>query len=102
MAGKNHKGALLVMTDRVTLHTCLHKLKNRQSDVVSKAIIDILNTIDYPLLAITFDNNKGSAKHMEVADALTIKTYFNIPYSSQDKGTVENRIEQVRRFFLKN
>ena len=31
MMGKNHKGALLVMTDRATLHTSLHKLRNRRS-----------------------------------------------------------------------
>lgn len=39
MMGKNHKGALLVMTDRATLHTSLHKLSNRRSETVSSAII---------------------------------------------------------------
>jgi IS30 family transposase len=39
MLGKNHKGALLVMTDRATLHTSLHKLEHRQSNEVGKAII---------------------------------------------------------------
>lgn len=101
MMGKNQKGALLVMTDRATLHTCLQKLQNRRSDLVSKAIIDNLNKMEYPLHTITFDNDKGFANHMEVADALHVKTYFTRPYTSQDKGTVENRIGQVRRFFPK-
>ena len=101
MMGKNHKGALLVMTDRATLYTCLHKLQNRQSDVVSKAIIEILNKMDYPLHTITFDNDKGFANHMEVANTLNVKTYFTRPYTSQDKGTVENRIGQIRRFIPK-
>ena len=29
------------------------------------------------------------------------KTYFTRPYTSQDKGTVENRIGVIRRFFRK-
>ena len=30
-----------------------------------------------------------------------MKTYFTRPYTSQDKGTVENRIGQIRRYFPK-
>lgn len=101
MMGGNHKGALLVMTDRATLHTRLHKLKNRHSRVVSKAIINKLKKAQYPMHTITFDNDKGFADHMKVADALNVTTYFTRPYTSQDKGTVENRIGQIRRFFPK-
>lgn len=101
MMGKNHKGALLVMTDRATLFTCLHKLQNRKSDAVSQAIIENLNKMDYPLHTITFDNDKGFANHIDVAYALNVNTYFTRPYTSQDKGTVENRIGQIRRFFPK-
>jgi len=36
MMGKNHKVALLVMTDRATLQTNFHRLKNRHSGMVSK------------------------------------------------------------------
>ena len=101
MMGKNHNGALLVMTDRSTLHTSLYKLKNRQSHAVSKAIIQKLNQVKYPMHTITFDNDKGFADHMTVAKTLNVKTYFTRPYTSQDKGTVENRIGQLRRFFPK-
>jgi IS30 family transposase len=101
MMGKNHKGALLVMTDRATLHTSLHKLEHRQSNEVSKTIIKKLKKAEYPLHTMTFDNDKGFADHMVVADALQINTYFTRPYTSQDKGTVENRIGQLRRFFPK-
>jgi IS30 family transposase len=38
---------------------------------------------------------------MDVANSLNVKTYFTRPYRSQDKGTVENRIGQIRRFFPK-
>lgn len=101
MMGKNHKGALLVMTDRATLHTKLHKLNNRHSHTVSKAIIKKLNGVGYQMHTITFDNDKGFADHMDVANTLNVKTFFTRPYTSQDKGTVENRIGQLRRFFPK-
>lgn len=101
MMGKNHKGALLVMTDRATLHTSLHKLSNRRSETVSKAIIKNLEQVEYPMHTVTFDNDLGFANHREVAEALNVDTYFTRPYTSQDKGTVENRIGQLRRFFPK-
>jgi len=101
MMGKNHKGALLVMTDRATLHTSLHKLSNRRSETVSKAIIKKLEQADYHMHTVTFDNDLGFANHREVAEALNVDTYFTRPYTSQDKGTVENRIGQIRRFFPK-
>jgi IS30 family transposase len=101
MLGKNHKGALLVMTDRATLHTSLQELEHRQSNEVSKAIIKKLKKVDYPMHTMTFDNDKGFADHMKVSDALNVNTYFTRPYTSQDKGTVENRIGQLRRFFPK-
>jgi IS30 family transposase len=101
MMGKNHKGALLVMTDRATLHTSLHKLENRNSNTVSKTMIKSLLKSKHPIHTITFDNDKGFADHMMVAKALNADTYFTRPYTSQDKGTVENRIGQIRRFFPK-
>jgi IS30 family transposase len=101
MMGKNHKGALLVMTDRATLHTKLHKLENRNSNTVSKTMIKSLLKSEHPIHTITFDNDKGFADHMMVAKALDADTYFTRPYTSQDKGTVENRIGQLRRFFPK-
>jgi IS30 family transposase len=98
MLGKNHKGALLVMTDRATLHTSLQKLEHRQSNEVSKAIIKKLKKAEYCLHTMTLDNDKGFADHMTVADALNINTYFTRPYTSQDKGKVEYRIGLIRRF----
>lgn len=59
------------MTDRATLHTSLHKLKNRHSHAVSKAIIRKLNQVEYSMHTIAFDNNKEFASHMTVAKPLT-------------------------------
>jgi IS30 family transposase len=101
MMGKSHKGALLVTTDRASLHTKLHKLENRNSNTVSKTLIKSPLKNKHQIHTITFVNDKGFADHMTVAKALNADTYFTRPYTSQDKGTVENRIGQLRRFSLK-
>ena len=101
MMGKSHKGALLIITDRATLHTKLHKLENRNSNTVSKTMIKSLLKSKHQIHTITFDNVKGDGDHMTVAKALNAVTYFTRHYTSQDKGTVENRIGQLRRFFPK-
>jgi IS30 family transposase len=101
MMGKSHKGELLVITDRATLHNKLHKIENRNSNTVSKTMIKNLLKSKHQIHTITFDNVKGDADHMIVAKVLNADTYFTRPYTSKDKGTVENRIGQLRRIFPK-
>ena len=48
---------------------------------------------------ITLDNDKGFAEYINVANKLNVKTYFTRTYTSQDKGTVENRNGVIRMFF---
>ena len=101
MMGKDHKGAVLVMTDRATLHTKLKKLKSKSSKIVKRVLIDCLSHNLYPIKTLTFDNDQAFSSHEEIAKALCSKAYFTRPYTSQDKGTVENRIGILRRFFPK-
>mgnify|MGYP001101293334 FL=1 len=50
---------------------------------------------------LTFDNDKGFANHQSIGNKLDANVYFTRPYTSQDKGTVENRIGVIREFFPK-
>ncbi len=101
MMGKNHKGALLVATDRVSLFTRLTKLNGKSSKEVFKALIKRLAKIKYPVHTLTFDNDKAFSEHKSIGEKLGADTYFTRPYTSQDKGTVENRIGVIRRFLPK-
>lgn len=102
MMGANHKSALLVMTDRTTLVTMIEKLKSKNADEINSKMIERLTHFSSSWIkTITYDNGKEFAKHYEIADLLNVKTYFTRPYTSQDKGTVENRIGVIRRFFPK-
>jgi IS30 family transposase len=64
------------MRDKITLHTCLYKLKNRKSSAVSKVIIKRLSQVNYPMHTITFDNDKGFADHNLIANKLNLDTYY--------------------------
>ena len=102
MMGKNHKSALLVMTDRATLVTMIEKLNSKNADEVYRKMKNRLTRFNPSWVkTITFDNGKEFAYHYKIAQDLMVKTYFTRPYTSQDKGTVENRIGVLRRFFPK-
>lgn len=98
--GANHQSALLVMTDRVTLITQLEKLNGKNSTQVKNKIIKRLSKFQ-SIKTITFDNDQAFSQHEEIGIMLSARTYFTRPYTSQDKGTVENRNGVIRMFFPK-
>jgi len=102
MMGKDHNSALLVMTERATLITTLDKLEGKDSKIIQQLISQRISRIGSSWIkTMTFDNGKEFARHKEIADEYGVKTYFTRPYTSQDKGTVENRIGLIRRFLPK-
>ena len=102
MMGKNHKPGLIVITDRKTLETKLIKLTTKKAKVVANKIIAKLIKENSRIHTLTFDNDLAFADHQRIATLLEVKNYFTRPYTSQDKGTVENRIGVIRRFFPKS
>lgn len=98
--GKNHKSALLVTVDRATLITTIDKLSGKNSDTITKKIICRMKSFPRTK-TMTFDNDLAFSQHEKIAKALKIKTYFTRPYTSQDKGTIENRNGVIRLFFPK-
>lgn len=102
MMGKDHKSALLVMTDRTTLVTMLEKLTSKNAEEVYLKMNKRLSNFDSCWIkTLTFDNGKEFSYHHKIGKELNAKTYFTRPYTSQDNGTVENRIGVIRRFFPK-
>ena len=100
MMGSNHKPGLIVLTDRKTIETKLIKITTKKAKSIAKKIIKKMKA-EKKIHTLTFDNDLAFAEHQEIAKLLNVKTYFTRPYTSQDKGTVENRIGVIRRFFPK-
>jgi IS30 family transposase len=101
MMGANHKAGLIVITDRATLEVDMIKLETKKAEEVKKKIIRRLTRRSKNLKTLTFDNGLEFAKHEQIAKALNVNTYFTRPYTSQDKGSVENKIGIIRRFIPK-
>ncbi len=102
MLGKRNGPPLLVMTDRATLVTKIDLLPSKNAGLVADTITDRILKIGSPWIkTMTFDNGLEFAKHEKIAKACGVKTYFTRPYTSQDKGTVENRIGLIRRWLPK-
>ena len=97
---KKHQSALLVIIDRATLLTTIDKLNGKNSTIITQKIIQRMKKLP-PLKTMTFDNDLAFSQHEKIAKALNIKTYFTRPYTSQDKGTIENRNGTIRQFFPK-
>lgn len=99
MLGKDRKPGLLVALDRKTRMTWLRKLSTKDSCYVIGKLKGICRQIR-KVKTITLDNDQSFAEHYKL-NKMEIQTFFTHPYSSQEKGSVENRIGLIRMFFPK-
>lgn len=99
---RSDKGALSVTVERMTRITMLVKLPNHKSKTKTLAISDRLITLPEVLKqTITADNGTENTNHKQLTDITGIPVYFCHAYHSWEKGTVENTIGRIRRFFPK-
>lgn len=98
--GKDHKGGLLVTLDRASMLTTIDKIESKKPDHIKELFMHRHINNEH-LKTITFDNDLAFALHHEIATELGIETFFTRPYTSQDKGSIENRNGVIRRFFPK-
>jgi IS30 family transposase len=99
MLGKDRKPGLLVALDRRSRKAWIRKLKVKDSDYVMRKLEGIVRQCGQ-VKTLTFDNDQSFARHYKL-HGLGIQTFFTHPYSSQEKGSVENRIGLIRIFFGK-
>ena len=100
MLGKKDKYGVLTIVDRASLKSWIRKINSRDAYTIKKRIIDTLRNNKW-IKTITFDNEKCFSRHQEIDQSLSSKSFFARPYTSQDKGTVENKIGIIRRFLPK-
>ena len=99
MIGKNHKGVLVTLVDRLSRETKIKGLPNRKANRVTQACIEKLDA--EKALSLTLDNGKEFAEHEAIAEALKIDIYFAKPYRSWERGTNENTNGLIRQFLPK-
>jgi IS30 family transposase len=93
------KAALTLLHDRKARFTRLKKIPNLKPATNAEALKRMGQ--DMHCLTITHDNGIENKNHEYVATALSVRTFFCNPYSSWEKGSVENTIGRIRRFIPK-
>lgn len=99
--GRQQKGSILSLVERRSRFCLLEKLANRSPDTLADAACERLMPIKDKVLTITSDNGIEFTRHETIAERLDADFFFADPYSSWQRGTVENTNGLVRQYFPK-
>lgn len=102
IVGKNHKQAIVSITERVLRLTYLSKVEVKDAESVEQAVIRTLKAKGLPVLTMTADNGREFANHENIAKSLNAEFFFAHPYSSWERGANENSNGLVRQYFPKS
>lgn len=95
VSGKRGKGALCVSVDRKSRYVSIEKLSNMKPNEMVENMKRIVEKTK--VKSITFDNGIENRYHEEIGRP----TFFCDPYSSWQKGSVENVNKMIRRYIPK-
>lgn len=99
MQFKKQKAGLSVQYERKGMLTRIHKVPNKSAEATEGAIRETLDAVPDDLCqSMTFDNGGEGACHTRIRDDFGMVTYFCDPYSSWQKGGVENTNGLIRRY----
>jgi len=99
--GKNHKGALLTITDRTSLLEWIAKLSGKNATELAMKIVKVLEPFEEYIHTITSDNGKEFAEHKKISRELNVNFYFAHPYKSYERGCNENANRLIRQYIPK-
>ena len=93
---------IVTLVERKTRYLKMSKLEyGKKSDCVASEVIRLLNPYKECVFTITTDNGKEFSKHEQIGKELCAGIYFTDPYSSWQKGTVENTNKLIRQYIPK-
>jgi IS30 family transposase len=101
MMGKNHKGALVTIVERLSKYTLIAQVENKSAELVTEAIVRLLKPFKGFVHSLTVDNGKEFAFHKEIEKKLNTFVYFAHPYASYERGLNENTNGLIRQFLPK-
>ena len=103
IVGKGNHGAILTIVERNTNMLFMRKLrKGKNARELAKNVVWILSPYKKYIKTITTDNGTEFACHEMITKKLGVKVYFADPYSSWQKGAVENANGLVRQYIPKS
>lgn len=98
-SGKDGIGSLLVVVERKTRYPFLIYTEDKTTAHINSLIH---TTVDGThIQSLTLDNDISFQKHEALSELINATVYFTRPYTSSDKGTIENRNGRIREFVPK-
>ena len=101
IVGKGHRQAIVSLTERKSRLVLLRKVDRRTADLVSDAVIGLLQPFWEHLHTITGDNGKEFAEHERISHELNTDFFFAHPFAAWERGTNENMNGLVRQYIPK-
>lgn len=100
---QNGKDFILTIVERSCRFLLMEKLPSgKNARDVAKTVVKLLKPYKRHVKTITTDNGGKFAMHQYVATNLGASVFFTDPYSSWQKGTVENTNKLIRQYIPKN
>ena len=97
--GKDGKGAIVTLVERTTKKLLMAKSpRGKNAKAVAKLVVQLLKPFEHHVLSITTDNGTEFAEHKYIARMLHTKVFFAHPYSSWEKGLIENTNKLIRQY----
>lgn len=94
-SGGDGTGSLLVLVERKTRYPFLAYCADRSASAVNALVFHLLRTVS--IKSLTLDNDVSFQKHEDLSQLIAATVFFCHPYTSSEKGTVENRNRVIRR-----
>jgi len=102
MISRASSPVLQVTVERKTRYTIVKKLRKRNPRQMSDALVKALRRyLSRARRSITYDNGSENVEHARTNRLLGTRSYFCEPFHSWERGTAENTIGLIRRFFPK-
>jgi IS30 family transposase len=100
VSGRSGKGILLVAQDRKSRNVFLKPIYDVSIDNVHEGFLNIKERFP-EIKTLTLDNDILFKMHKTLEKLLSVKIYFCHPYSSWEKGGIENTNKFIRKFIPK-
>ena len=94
-SGRDGKGSVMALVERMTRYPFLVYTDDRTTEHINRLVEGTL--VGTPRLSLTADNDLSFQKHEELSMMLGADVFFCHPYTSSEKGTIENRNREVRK-----
>lgn len=96
------KTAILTVVDRHSKFTRIKKLGRKTADNVRTAMKEVMSSLPYPVLTVTYDNGMEFAAHQGITADLNAPCYFAAPYHSWERGLNEHTNGLIRQYLPKS